>query len=71
MHISINQYMKERKIQRAKILSCSSAQNVQDITKTLGSCNPSYFSESFRKIVGITPYKFRSKKDEQKKNTAK
>ena len=59
---NITQYIKERKIERAKMLLISSKQSIQEISDSLGFCNHSYFSETFRQVTGMTPGEFREAK---------
>lgn len=59
--MTVAQYMKERRIERAKLLLKSSNQSIQDICDILGFCNPSYFTDNFHSIVGMTPSEYRSK----------
>lgn len=59
MKKTLTQYMKEQKIERAMLLLRSTRQSIQDISDTLGFCNPSYFTETFRRQTGMTPGEYR------------
>jgi AraC-like DNA-binding protein len=57
---SVTQYIKQRKIERAKLLLSSSNMSIQDIGESLNFCNNSYFSESFRALTGMSPGEYRA-----------
>lgn len=59
MHVNLVEYIKHRRIDRAKLLLRSSDQSIQEIAEFLGFCNSSYFAENFRDIVGCTPATYR------------
>lgn len=59
MGISVKDYIKETKINRAKIL-LKSGMSIQDITEELHFNSQSYFTEIFRKLVGMTPAEYRN-----------
>ncbi len=61
MGCSINNYIKNAKIEHAKLLLRSTQMNIQDISETLNFCSQSYFAEAFRKITGYTPGDYRTK----------
>jgi AraC-like DNA-binding protein len=56
---SINDYIKNAKIEYAKMLLSSSTQSVQDISDSLNFCSRSYFADVFQKIVGTSPNEYR------------
>lgn len=61
MGCTVTQYINRQKVEQAKRLLRSDARDVQGISETLGFCNPSYFSETFRAVTGMTPGEFRQK----------
>lgn len=56
--ISVKDYIKETKINRAKIM-LKSGVSISEITDTLNFSSQSYFTEIFRKLTGITPAEYR------------
>lgn len=60
MGISVNEYIKETKINRAKIMLKTETSSIQDISEALNFCSQSYFAEAFQKITGMTPGEYRS-----------
>ncbi|WP_425357410.1 helix-turn-helix domain-containing protein [Mahella australiensis] len=56
---SINDYIKNAKIEYAKMLLSSSTQSVQNISDSLNFCSRSYFADVFQKIVGTSPNEYR------------
>lgn len=56
---SINDYIKQKKMQLAKHLLTASSMSVQDITAHLNYCSNSYFSDLFHKETGLTPSEYR------------
>lgn len=60
MGISVNEYIKETKINRAKIMLKTETSSIQDISEALNFCSQSYFAETFQKITGMTPGAYRS-----------
>lgn len=61
MGMRFSQYVKKQKIEQAKLLLQSTNQSVQDISETLGFCNPSYFIEVFRTLNGVSPGEYRNR----------
>lgn len=59
MGITLSDYVKIVKTERAKILLRTTDTSIQDISETLSFCSRSYFSEVFKKIVGVSPGEFR------------
>lgn len=59
MKMTLTQYIKDQKIRRAMLLLRSTRQSIQDISDTLGFCNPSYFAETFRLHTGMSPGEYR------------
>jgi AraC-like DNA-binding protein len=60
---SVPQYIKEKRIERARQMLYATQKSVQEIGDELGFCNTSYFVETFRGVVGMTPGEFRGKPD--------
>lgn len=59
MHISLPDYIRKVRIERAKNLLKDPALSIQEIADTLQFCSRGHFSDSFAKVVGETPAKFR------------
>lgn len=59
MGLSIAQYTRKCKIEQAKLLLHATNDSIESISSTLGFCNPSYFTQAFRSIVGVTPNEYR------------
>lgn len=59
MGISISDYVKQKKIDYAKILLLDTKKNIQDIAEELSFSTSSRFTEIFRKITGATPTEYR------------
>lgn len=56
--ISVKDYIKETKINRAKIM-LKAGISISEITDTLNFSSQSYFTEIFRKLTGVTPAEYR------------
>ncbi|MBQ2901574.1 MAG: helix-turn-helix transcriptional regulator [Agathobacter sp.] len=56
---SINNYIKQKKMQLAKHLLTASSMSVQDISAHLNYCSNSYFSDLFHKETGLSPNDYR------------
>ncbi len=61
MGMTVAQYIKKARVERAKLLLRSSNQSVASIADSLGFCNTSYFSEAFRSLTGMTPLEYRDR----------
>lgn len=59
MKMTISDYIKIEKIRHAKLLLSSTIKSIQDISDDLAFSSRSYFSDSFQKIVGISPSDYR------------
>lgn len=59
MGVSLNNYIKMVKIERAKYLLVSTEDSLQQIADRLDFCSRSYFGEAFRQIVGCAPLEYR------------
>lgn len=60
MGISVKDYIKQAKINRAKIMLKTETASIQDISETLNFCSQSYFSDVFHKYTGMTPGEYKS-----------
>lgn len=58
---SIDEYARNVKIERAKMLLSHSHDSIQSIAEALGFGGRNYFSVTFRKVVGIPPAEYRKK----------
>lgn len=61
--LSVNNYVKFAKIERAKVLLKSTDRSIQDIATALGFSTRSHFSQSFRDVTGVSPAQYRAQKD--------
>lgn len=61
MGISVNDYIKKVKVERAKIILRSETTSIQKISEALCFSNQSHFAETFHKITGMTPGEYRNK----------
>ena len=59
---SINEYIKNAKIEHAKMLLISTPLSIQEISDSLGFCSRSFFTNSFQQVTGQKPSEYRSKK---------
>lgn len=60
MGITIMQYAKKIKVERAKTLLLESTNSILEITLLLGFYDQSHFTKAFKELVGITPTEFRN-----------
>lgn len=60
MGISVMNYYKKIKIDRAKSLLLSSNKSILEISTLLGFCDQCHFSKTFKSIVGISPTKYKN-----------
>lgn len=60
MGLTVKDYIKDIKVQRAKIMLKSETASIQDISDSLSFCTQSYFTETFNKITGMTPGEYRN-----------
>lgn len=58
----VQDYIKEAKIEYAKIQLLTTSKGIQEISDSLNFSNRNYFSKVFREIVGVTPAAFRNQK---------
>ena len=59
--LSVTNYVKFAKIERAEVLLDSTGMSVQDIAAALGFTTRSYFIQCFREVTGRTPTEWRGK----------
>lgn len=59
----VQDYIKEAKIEYAKIQLLTTSKGIQEISDSLNFSNRNYFSKVFREIVGVTPAAFRNHKE--------
>lgn len=67
-HITPISYLVERRIKESQYLLGDTNHSLSQIAQTLGFSSPSYFSQSFRKVTGMSPLEYRRSKREP--NTA-
>lgn len=63
MGVSITDYIKAARIERAKTLLSSTDLSIQDISDQLHFCSRSYFSTIFLETTGYTPTRYREKQN--------
>ena len=61
MNMSLTDYVKKARIERAKLLLAEGDLSVQEVANQLRFCSRSYFSTIFTKMVGVTPAQYRQK----------
>ena len=54
-----NQYINQKRIERAQLLLITTSQSVKEIALTMGYTDASYFVRAFKRITGLTPNKYR------------
>lgn len=62
MNLSLNEYIRRQRLERAALLLRTTTDDVQDISARLQFCSQSYFSEHFRKAYGASPMEYRQRK---------
>lgn len=62
MGMSVNDYIKISKIERAKLLLTTTDYTIPQISERLGFCSRSYFGEIFKTITGMSAVTYRSDK---------
>ena len=60
--VSVNDYVKFAKVERAKILLKSTDLTVQDISDQLSFGTRNYFSRVFQDVAGCTPVQYREER---------
>ena len=58
---TLNQYITQYRMLKAKALLLNFPYKIIDIADMVGYSNGNYFGKSFKKIVGITPTEYRQK----------
>ena len=58
--LSVNDYIKCAKVNRAKVLLQSTDQGIQEIAESLGFSSRSHFSQSFKQVAGCSPVEYRA-----------
>jgi len=58
-HMTINEYIQNQRINEAKWMLESSDNSIIDISHLLGFTTQSYFCSVFKKVVGVSPAKYR------------
>ncbi len=61
MGITVIDYLTSVRIERAKQLLLATVQNCTEICFQVGYCNQSYFTRTFKELVGMTPRQFRAR----------
>lgn len=59
MHVSLNNYIKFVRVERAKLLLTTTDLSVQEIADRLGFCSRSYMGKTFREVAGCSPMDYR------------
>lgn len=66
MEMSPMDYIQKKRVEAAKeLLLDDPDRSLDEISRTLGICSPSYFCKLFKQLVGITPAAFREAKKEK------
>lgn len=60
-HQTLNQYITEYRMEKAKQLLSDPRYKITDISSKVGYSDGNYFSKSFKKIVGLSPSEYREK----------
>lgn len=58
---SVKDYILSKRVERAKFLLDKTTKSVQEIGEQLRFCSQSYFAETFRRQVGMTPTEYRTR----------
>jgi AraC-like DNA-binding protein len=58
--LSMSDYIKREKMEHAKDLLLYTEKNILEISELLHFCSPSYFSETFKQCVGVTPTQYKA-----------
>lgn len=61
--MGINEYINQRKIEKAENLLLNTDLSISEISDRLGFTYQRYFSTIFKKIKGISPSQFRNQKN--------
>lgn len=71
MKCNFNTYVNQVRVERSKQLLLNEDINLVDISNMVGYEDQSYFSKVFKKMVGVTPGKYRSSRGQHKFKEAK
>lgn len=63
--VKIREYIRKKRLERAKALLLSSTVSVQDIATRYHFCSQSYFAEAFKAAYGTTPSQYRENRSEE------
>ncbi len=58
---TINQYLTEYRIEKAKALLLDPRFKITDISSRVGYCDGNYFGKSFKKLLGLSPSEYRER----------
>ncbi len=61
MHVSLPDYIRAVRLERAKTMLVNSELSIQEIADHLQFCSRAHFSDVFAKALGLTPAKYREK----------
>ncbi len=62
MNMNLREYINQLRVEEAKRLLLSTPMSVSEIASYVGYYNISYFSTIFHKLVGVSPFDWRSEK---------
>lgn len=62
MGISFQDYIRRQRLERSKIYLRDSGISIREISERLHFCSPSYYTESFRAVYGLSPSEWRKHK---------
>jgi AraC-like DNA-binding protein len=57
--LSINDYIRNLKIEKAQVLLSTTHESIQEISDSLHFCSRSYFTEVFQKVTNTSPHEYR------------
>lgn len=58
---TFSQYLNHYRIEKAKVLLIETAKNINEISRSIGYNNTTYFSKTFKSVVGMSPKEYRKK----------
>lgn len=61
---TFKEYIRCRKMEKAREMMRASNMTIKDISEALGFCSLSYFGKSFREVYGISPSEYRNSRSE-------
>ena len=65
MNMNLREYINQLRVEESKRLLLSTGLSVSEIATQVGYWNISYFSTVFHKLVGVSPFEWRSAKEEK------